>query len=49
MLMAVVRFVFICLLVVVSDIIESTFQPFYEVVGHGFGEAQGRKKTENVC
>ena len=28
---------------------ERLFETLYEIVGHGFGEAQGRKKTENVC
>lgn len=25
------------------------FETSDEIVGHGFGEAQGRKETENVC
>ena len=25
------------------------FETFNEVVGHGFGEAQGREQAENVC
>ena len=28
---------------------ERLFETLYEIVGHGFSEAQGRKKTENVC
>ena len=28
---------------------ERLFETSDEIIGHGFGEAQGRKKTENVC
>ena len=34
---------------VILNLGKCLFEMLYEVVGHGFGEAQGRKKTENVC